>query len=53
MKIYLLRYREYEKACDRYKAILESWEDFCADFLERCYIDIEIAESKLKNAQKI
>lgn len=52
MKIYLLRYREYEKACDRYKAVLELWEDFCADFLERCYIDIEIAETKLKNAQK-
>ena len=52
MKIYLLQYREYEKACDRYKAILEQWEDFCSDFTERCYVDIEITESKLKNAQK-
>jgi len=52
MKIYLLRYKEYEKACDRYKFILEEWEDFCSDFLERCYVDIEITESKFKNAQK-
>ncbi len=52
MKIYLLQYREYEKACDRYKAVLEEWEDFCSDYTERCYVDIEITESKLKNAQK-
>ncbi len=52
MKIYLLQYREYEKACDRYKTILGEWEDFCSDFTERCYVDIEITESKLKNAQK-
>jgi uncharacterized protein (DUF1697 family) len=52
MKIYLLRYKEYEKACDRYKAVLENWEDYHADFIERCHVDIEITESKLKNAQK-
>jgi hypothetical protein len=52
MKIYLLQYREYEKACDRYKEILEHWQDHKADFLDRCHIDIEITESKLKNAQK-
>ncbi len=52
MKIYLLQYREYEKACDRYKTILGDWADFCSDFTERCYVDLEITESKLKNAQK-
>ncbi|NLO21812.1 MAG: hypothetical protein GX119_07405 [Syntrophomonadaceae bacterium] len=52
MKIYLMQYREYEKACDRYKEVLEQWQDYSSDFLERCYVDIEITESKLKNAQK-
>ena len=52
MKIYLMQYREYEKACDRYKEVLEQWQDYSSDYLERCYVDIEITESKLKNAQK-
>lgn len=52
MKIYLMQYREYEKACDRYKEVLEQWQDYSSDFLERCYVDIEITEAKLKNAQK-
>lgn len=51
MKIYIIRYREYEKACDRYKAVLENWSTFYQDFLDLCYQDIDTAETKLRLAQ--
>lgn len=51
MKIYIIRYREYEKACDRYKAILENWATFYQDFLDLCYRDIETAETELHRSQ--
>jgi len=51
MKIYIIRYREYEKACDRYKAVLENWGTFYQDFLDLCYQDIDVAETKLRQAQ--
>lgn len=49
-KVYLIKYREYEKACDRYKEILNNWHNICPEFLEKCYLDIEEAEQKLKKA---
>lgn len=49
-KVYFIRYREYEKACDRYKLILSNWPDLSPAFLEKCYYDIEEAEEKLKKA---
>lgn len=51
MKVYIIRYREYEKACDRYKAVLENWGTFYHEFLDLCYQDIESAEGKLREAQ--
>lgn len=51
MKIYIIRYREYEKACDRYKAVLENWSTFYQDFLDLCYQDIDTAETMLRQAQ--
>ncbi|MGE5390529.1 MAG: hypothetical protein ACM3PE_05635 [Deltaproteobacteria bacterium] len=51
MKIYIIRYREYEKACDRYKAVLENWGTFYQEFLDLCYQDIDTAEEKLRQAQ--
>jgi len=51
MKVYIIRYREYEKACDRYKAVLENWGTFYQQFLDLCYEDIDSAEEKLRQAQ--
>lgn len=51
MKVYIIRYREYEKACDRYKAVLENWGTFYQEFLDLCYRDIDQAEQKLRQAQ--
>ncbi|MGR6836878.1 hypothetical protein [Syntrophomonas erecta] len=52
MKVYFIRYREYEKACDRYKALLEDWPQLQEDFLNRCLEDIDIAETKIKADNK-
>lgn len=51
MKVYIIRYREYEKACDRYKAVLENWSTFYPEFLALCNKDIASAEGKLRQAQ--
>lgn len=47
MKIYLLRYREYVKACDRYKDTLEKWDKCGDDFIDTCGQDIRQAEEQL------
>lgn len=52
MKVYIIRYREYEKACDRFKEVLENWPEYYQDYMDRCFHDIEVAEGKLKEAQK-
>ncbi|MBC7075969.1 MAG: hypothetical protein H5T98_07865 [Syntrophomonadaceae bacterium] len=52
MKVYFIRYREYEKACDRYKKALEKWNQDGKDFIDNCSRDIKTAEKKLKNAYK-
>jgi hypothetical protein len=53
MKIYFIRYREYEKACDRYKNALEIWGNLYTPFINRCMQDIQKAESQLKYTQKM
>lgn len=53
MKIYFIRYREYEKACDRYKEALENWVALSGAFTDACRKDIEQAEHGLKNARRI
>ncbi|MGI5922073.1 MAG: hypothetical protein ACOX6I_10100 [Syntrophomonadaceae bacterium] len=53
MKVYFIRYREYEKACDRYKFALESWAELSAEFHDKCMQDIQTAQSQLKTTQKM
>jgi hypothetical protein len=53
MKIYFIRYREYEKACDRYKNALENWNELCIEFINKCTQDIQKAETQLKYTQKM
>ncbi|HZJ85301.1 MAG TPA: hypothetical protein VFD02_07155 [Syntrophomonadaceae bacterium] len=49
-KVYFIRYREYEKACDRYKLILSDWPNLYLDFLDKSYQDIDENEAKLEKA---
>lgn len=51
MKIYLIRYREHEKACERFKIALQQWEENHLLLVEKCVEQIEEATSKLKTAQ--
>jgi hypothetical protein len=53
MKIYLLRYREYEKACERYKDTLEKWLQCGDDFRETCLQEMAEAEAKLGNTRQM
>lgn len=52
MKIYLLRYREYIKACDRYKNTLEKWGQCGDDFKDACLQDIHQAEEQLSHTRQ-
>lgn len=52
VKVYYIRYREYEKGCDRFKAILQSWSDLKPDFLDHCREDCTMAEEKLFAARQ-
>lgn len=52
VKVYFIRYREYEKACDRYKQVLENWSLYQQAYLDRCYNDIDDLEAKLKRAHQ-
>lgn len=51
-KVYLIRYREYVKACDRYKVSLEKWENAYQDFKETCARDLAKCQEQLKNSQE-
>lgn len=51
MKIYLIRYREHEKACERFKIALQDWEENHLQLAEKCIDQIEEAAAKLKTAQ--
>jgi len=50
MKIYFIRYREYEKACERYKEALQDWQEYQGSFIKKCKDDIQEASAKLKEA---
>ena len=52
MKVYIIRYREYEKACDRFKAVLENWSGYYDTLMDNCFRDIEMAENKIKRCHK-
>ena len=47
IKVYLIRYREYEKACERYKEALEDWPAYQELVYEKCQMDIKEAEENL------
>lgn len=51
-KVYYIRYREYEKACERYKEILQQWEIHQEALQDLCLHEIEDAESKLKHSYR-
>lgn len=51
MKIYLIRYREHEKACERYKNALQNCEEQLDYLITRCVQDSEDTQSKLDAAQ--
>ena len=51
MKIYLIRYREHEKACERYKLALQNWDENHLQLVEKSLEHIEEANAKLKTAQ--
>jgi len=48
LKVYYIRYREHEKACERYKNALLSWEQHAESFMERCLDELDDAENKLQ-----
>jgi|LFRM01.1.fsa_nt_gb hypothetical protein len=52
VKVYFIRYREYEKACDRYKRVLENWSMYQQALYDRCFQDISEAEAKMQKAHK-
>ncbi|MDD2510349.1 MAG: hypothetical protein PHP26_02570 [Syntrophomonas sp.] len=52
VKVYFIRYREYEKACDRYKDALEKWPEERNLFIDNCLNDIKKAEEKLNTARQ-
>lgn len=52
LKIYYIRYREYEKACDRFKAVLEKWPEAKTAFEDRCGEDLNLASDKVLTARQ-
>jgi hypothetical protein len=48
LKIYFIRYREYEKAMERYKNALINWEENYQILKNQCLKEIEILEEKVK-----
>lgn len=52
MKVYFIKYREYEKACERYKTVLINWDQLYQELMDNCFRDIDLAEEKLRNSHK-
>jgi hypothetical protein len=53
LKVYYMRYREYEKACDRYKNSLKDWEFEKNHLINRSIEDIKKAKLKIKKGNRI
>jgi hypothetical protein len=53
LKVYYIRYREYEKACDRYKNALRDWESEKNYLINRSIEDIKKAKLKIKKGNRI
>jgi len=48
MKIYFIKCREHEKACERFKKARQDWGEYRESFLKKCQFDIKEASSVLK-----
>jgi hypothetical protein len=53
MKIYFIRSREYDKACERYKEALQGWDEHRKCLIKTCRNDIREAAAKLKEASAL
>ncbi|NLW44529.1 MAG: hypothetical protein GXY92_05040 [Syntrophomonadaceae bacterium] len=53
LKVYYIKYREYEKACDRYKNALRDWESEKNYLINRSIEDIKKAKLKIKKGNRI
>ncbi len=53
LKVYYIKYREYEKACDRYKNSLKEWESEKNHLINRSIEDIKKAKLKIKKGNRI
>lgn len=51
IKIYYIRYREYEKACDRYKQALENWPAARLAFINACQKEVERIKESINYIQ--
>ncbi|MDR1160000.1 MAG: hypothetical protein LBK69_05165 [Syntrophomonadaceae bacterium] len=52
LKIYYIRYREYEKACERYKNVLENWQEIKHSFIALCQKETEETKKNIKQLQE-
>ncbi|MDR1616161.1 MAG: hypothetical protein LBR98_04030 [Syntrophomonadaceae bacterium] len=52
LKVYYIRYREHEKACERYKAVLENWREIKYSFATLCQKEAEGVKKNIKNLQE-
>lgn len=50
-KVYLIRYREFEKSLERYKKVLSEWNNHKWNLTDKCFEDIAVLESKIKTAR--
>lgn len=53
LKAYYINYREYEKACDRYKVALKEWEEEKNNLINRSIEDIKKARLKIKKGNRV
>ena len=48
MKIYFIKCREYDKACERYKEVLRDWDEHRECIINKCRNDVHEMSAKLK-----
>ena len=53
MKIYFIKSREHEKACERYKKARQDWQENRAAFIQKCAFEVREARATLKDALEL
>lgn len=53
MKVYFIRSREYEKACERFKKARQEWDEYRVPFLKKCKFEMKEASSTLKEVMSL